>query len=143
MRLREYGSALDLKHRDVWIDLWADDAVLVWPGGRFQGRLDIMRAFDQHSRIPGGHRHFALDTSVELRGLCASADSTFIRVDFTKTGPVLRSIGTYHDELIRMPDGVWRFTARTATLESRIPIEAADFAGSPRGAANRPGTQPA
>jgi ketosteroid isomerase-like protein len=119
--LYAYGHALDYGLRYVWSDCWTETAVLHWPGISFEGRAEIMRAFDQHSHAPDRfHKHFLVEPRITLDGDEASVDSYFTRLDTGDGGPVVRSFGRYRDGLTRCDDGRWRIAVRVTERESLI-----------------------
>ena len=120
--LYAYAHAIDYGWRDVWLDVWTDDAELVWPHQTFRGHEEIGKAFDDHSHAPEAwHKHFAVEPRIVLHGDAATCDSYFTRINGTPEGPVLRSLGRYRDELVRCPDGRWRIRKRVTERESLIP----------------------
>ena len=55
-----------------------------------------------------------------VTGDTATADSyLFVLMEHEKA-PVLRVFGRYHDDLVRCPDGRWRFRRREATIDSQL-----------------------
>src|ERR1700761_8805015 len=67
--LYAYGHSLDYGMRDEWLDVWTEDAELVWPHWTFNGQAEIARAFDDHSHAPEAyHKHLLIEPRVVLDG---------------------------------------------------------------------------
>jgi hypothetical protein len=93
---------------------------------RLEGRSAIAEAFRGHTHAPElFHKHLLFQPRIAIDGDRASVASGFARLDETDGGPILRSFGRYADELVRCPDGRWRFTQRLASIESSVTAPAA------------------
>lgn len=122
-RVVHTGDSGDL---DTYATLLADDVVWAMPGVEHRGRdavLDGIRA--RHaagtSGPRSGTRHVLTTTMIDLDGDHAHATSTWLLVgaDDTSDGaPVLRRVGTYHDDLRRV-DGRWLLAARRILFGTR------------------------
>jgi hypothetical protein len=121
--LNTYGHGLDYGLTEVFVDLWTDDGVWQLPIiDPFNG-LDEIRA--HHERVyapPREHRskHCVVEPLIEVDGDEARVDSYFFVLVFEEKGPLMRSYGRYRDQVVRCPDGRWRFRRRDAELECVI-----------------------
>ncbi len=120
--LYAYGHSLDYGIRDEWLDVWTEDAVLVWPHWTFTGPTEIGTAFDDHSHAPEAfHKHLLIEPRVVLDGDRASVVSYFARLNDSPTGPIVRSFGRYLDQVVRCSDGRWRIAQRLTEREGLMP----------------------
>jgi ketosteroid isomerase-like protein len=121
--MARYGHSLDAGDEDVFMDCWAEGAVLEWPiTGRLEGLDEIRRGFRAHSHAPEKwHKHLMVEPVIETDGDTATVGSMFLRVDQFGGRPVLHTFGRYADRLVRCPDGEWRFVHRVPILEALNP----------------------
>lgn len=133
--LYTYGQSIDYGREDEFLDCWIDDARLSYSfavanslgaDGRsdmsFNGREEIAGFFRGHTHAPERyHKHFLVAPLITIDGDRATVECYNARLDARPGGPLTSSFGCYRDELIRCPDGRWRFAARRSETESRIP----------------------
>jgi ketosteroid isomerase-like protein len=121
--LHAYGNSLDYGNEDEWIDCWLEDAVLYWPNppyesSPFAGREPLCEAFHGHTHAPAVyHKHFVLDSRIDIDGDTARVESYYARLDTGEDGPYIRAFGRYLDVLQRCGDKRWRFKERRAEPE--------------------------
>ena len=125
--LYHYGHSIDYGLEQDWLDCFAPDGAFdvryrvgAKPSRRFEGRDALAGFVAAHSRAPQRwHKHLLFEPMVEVDGDRASARSYFARLDADDNGvPFVRAFGRYLDELVRGPDGRWRFTERVAEVEA-------------------------
>jgi hypothetical protein len=65
-----YGHALDAGHEDAWIDCFAQDAILDWPGRSvMHGHAELRAGFRLHTHAPAVfHKHIVVDPRVTING---------------------------------------------------------------------------
>jgi len=121
-----YGYAIDYGSEDEWLSCWAEDAALYWSESPFRGHEQLLAAFRAHTHAPDVfHKHFVVNAQIDVAGDSASARSMFARLDSYPDGPQILAFGRYVDKFVRGADGGWRFSERTAEVESmRAPPEA-------------------
>jgi len=135
-----YGHGLDYGLEDAWIDCWADDAVLDWPGrALMRGHAELRAGFRHHTHAPQAyHKHVVVEPRISISGDRATVTSMYARLDRYTDGPGIRAFGRYRDTLVRCADGKWRLKERYPEIEAirkEAPIGAAPFPDSP--AANK------
>lgn len=115
-----YGHAVDYGWANLYADCFIPDATLYWPQpGLMRGLADIMAAFRRHTHAPAMyHKHFLAEPLMIVADGRARVQSMFARLDGTDAGPGLCAFGRYTDDLVRCPDGRWRFASRHADIES-------------------------
>jgi uncharacterized protein (TIGR02246 family) len=103
--LADYALTLDADDIDACLDLFTDTGEFVVYGETLIGRERIAGMM---TRAPKG-MHLTGATHVAVRGDTATASSQVLFVDSTTHGmrPAL-----YDDDLIKTPDGAWRFQRR-------------------------------
>jgi uncharacterized protein (TIGR02246 family) len=113
--LAGYCQLLDDGDFERWIELFADDARLIFAGQISDGRPSI-RAYMERVQPPEGRgKHITANIVVDVDGDSASAHTDYLFVRPTDEGPVPVAIGRYDDELVR--DGArWRFRQRAISL---------------------------
>ena len=125
--LYRYGHSIDYGLEQDWLDCFAPDGAFdvryrvgTRPSRRFEGRDALATFVAAHSRAPQRwHKHLLFEPMVEVDGDRASARSYFARLDASDDGtPFVRAFGRYLDELVRGPDGEWRFAERIAEVEA-------------------------
>ena len=125
--LYSYGHSIDYGLEEEWLDCFTADAVFDVrhrvgdrPSRRHEGREALARFVAQHTRAPDRwHKHLLIEPVVTIDGDRATVRSYFTRLDATADGaPVVHAFGRYFDELIKEPDGKWRFTERVAEIEA-------------------------
>jgi len=126
-----YTIAGDLRDREAFLAVWADDAVFEFaafpplPGFRFEGLAQIdpegrWRRYGEMERTHGGSsflRHNLTTGQIELTGPETARARTYFVV-FTDIGP--DHAGTYSDALVRRKDR-WLFAHRQIRLDWRSP----------------------
>ena len=126
--LHRYGHAIDAGDEAEWVDCFTEDAAFV-ARGRHSGHTALevygraqLRAFiAEHSRRPFAfHLHCIVEPVVVLDGDTATNDCYLFVLMEHEGRPVLRVFGRYHDDLVRCPDGRWRFRRRAATIDSQL-----------------------
>jgi SnoaL-like domain len=118
--LYSYGHAVDYGWEDLYADCFTADATLYWPQpGLMRGLAEIMVAFRRHTHAPAMyHKHFLAEPLMIVDGGRARVQSMFARLDGYEAGPGICAFGRYTDDLVRCPDGRWRFASRQADIES-------------------------
>jgi hypothetical protein len=127
--LYQYGHALDYGAEADWVDCFAA-AAHYEVRDRGAGTTDSVRSYDGreelaafaagHTRAPERfHKHLVADPLIAVDGDRATASSYFLRLDEVGGERVVYAFGRYRDELVRCPDGRWRFAVRIAEIESR------------------------
>ena len=127
--LYQYGHALDYGAEADWVDCFAAAAHYELRD-RGAGTADSVRSYDGrdelaafaagHTRAPERfHKHLVADPLISVDGDRATASSYFLRLDEVGGERVVYAFGRYRDELVRCPDGRWRFAVRIAEIESR------------------------
>lgn len=138
--LNDYGRAIDYGDQPGWLDLFAEDAMLeiryreglVPPtyGGPdvsgaslvYVGHAQLATFIAAHSHAPASyHKHIITGTRLDVAGDGATAESYFLRVDERGGSPVIVASGRYIDRFSRSADARWRFAARLAEVEARLP----------------------
>jgi ketosteroid isomerase-like protein len=132
--LYAYGQAIDYGREAEFLDCWTEDARLTYSfqianslgaDGRedmsFTGREEIAGFFRRHTHAPERyHKHLLSAPQIVIDGDRATAECYSVRLDAQPGGPLASSFGRYRDELVRCPDGRWRFAVRQSETESRI-----------------------
>jgi ketosteroid isomerase-like protein len=121
--LYAYAHAIDYGDEALFLDCWADDAVLEWPWREpMAGHEALIAAFRAHTHAPDVyHKHFMVEPRIEIQGDEATSQCLYSRLDRDDDGePYVRSFGRYIDRLRRCPDGRWRFTSRRAENEAVV-----------------------
>ncbi len=107
-------------------DLFTVDGVLDvgGPGGRWVGRDEIAAQLDAvAARVvaaggaPGPVRHHVSSLTITFPGPTEATASSYFLV-FTTVG--VDHWGRYRDRLTSEPDGVWRFTERSARVDGHV-----------------------
>jgi uncharacterized protein (TIGR02246 family) len=113
--LARYCQYLDDGDFDRWVELFTEDARLLFAGLTSEGRPDI-RAFMEQVQPPEGRgKHITANALVDVDGDSASAHTDYLFLRPTAEGLVPVATGRYHDELVRDGEG-WRFRRREITL---------------------------
>ncbi len=114
--LAGYSQYLDDGDFDRWIELFTEDARLLFGGQATEGRPSI-RKYMEHVQPPEGRgKHITANILVEVEGDMATARTDYLFVRPTAgEGLVLVATGRYRDELIRDGDR-WRFRQREISL---------------------------
>ncbi len=123
--LARIAHAADRGDVDAYLALLTPDAVWTMPASPHVGLAASERR--GHEEIAAGARerlaagvqgpgsatmHTVTTTAIEFTGADAAAsDSTFVFWTATGTAPVPASVGRYHDEFRRTPDG-WKLARR-------------------------------
>jgi len=113
-----YGRCLDYGHENEWADCFTEDGSFV--AGQIincQGREQLLAFAKAHTRAPAKyHKHIVISPLIEINGDTAHATSYYARIDNDDEGghPYVRAAGLFRDELLRCPDGAWRFRSRHA-----------------------------
>jgi hypothetical protein len=127
--LYRYGHALDYGAETDWVDCFTTTAhyevrepgTADAPTVRSYDSRDELAAFAAaHTRAPECfHKHLVADPVIAVDGDRATVVSYFLRLDEVDGERVIYAFGRYLDELVRCPDGRWRFAVRIAEVESR------------------------
>ncbi len=113
--LARYCQLLDDGDFDGWIELFSDDAQLLFGGTTHEGRPSIRGYMEKVQPPEGRGKHITANVLVDVDGDAASAHTDYLFVRPTAEGLVLVATGRYHDQLVR--DGeAWRFSRREITL---------------------------
>ena len=105
---------------DAYVGIFTEDAEWLMPGAPRKGQTEI-RAGSEERRAertvgPGSNtRHVVSTVTVQLDGDHAVAESTWQFYGDTTTTPVLRMIGVYRDDLVRV-GADWRIARRAITI---------------------------
>ncbi len=130
-----YGFAVDNKRQELWVDIFTEDAVLVFkpePGiipadsaiGKMierpiTGRKQLAEWLAKLPQFPGPPmKHATVNTIITLHGDEAAADTNLIHFMDRGGTPVLLSTGRYMDKFRRCADGQWRIAERIAHMDS-------------------------
>ena len=125
--LYRYGHSIDYGLEEDWLDCFEPDGAFdvryrvgAKPSRRYEGRDDLAAFIAAHSRAPHRwHKHLLSEPLVTVDGDRARARSYFARLDADNDGtPFVKAFGRYLDELVRGPDGRWRFVQRVAEVEA-------------------------
>jgi hypothetical protein len=124
--LHRYGHTIDYGLEAEWVACFTPDAryeirsratagVVV-----ARGAAELAAFAAGHTRAPGRfHKHLTANVMVRLDGDRAAAESFYARLDATPGAvPYIFSFGRHRDQLLRCPDGRWRFTERIAESEA-------------------------
>lgn len=123
--LAEYSQYLDDGDFDRWIDLFTEDARLLFAGRTTVGRPSIREYMEQVQPPEGRGKHITANILVDVDGVTARARTDYLFVRPATEGLVLVATGRYHDELVRDSDR-WRFSQRQITLLGRFDGSAVD-----------------
>jgi ketosteroid isomerase-like protein len=131
--LYRYAHAMYNGDRELFIDCFTDDAVIerTRHGRLVAGRPEIAAFFDAITHVPTAcHKHVVIEPLIDVDGDVATVSSDFLYVQ-DRDGPMISHFGHYADELIRCPDGAWRFRRRALGTEATSPQEVSTIAGNP------------
>jgi uncharacterized protein (TIGR02246 family) len=118
-----YNASGDSARFDAMLELFAEDAVLEVPGGRFEGRAAIRAFFEGVARGEGGRRpvrrlrHFTATHQIDLVSGSEARGRCYYQV-LTEAG--LDHWGVYQD-VYRKVEGRWRFAHRSASVDGAVP----------------------
>jgi len=113
--LAGYCQYLDDGDFDRWVDLFTEDARLLFAGRTTVGRPAIRSYMEQVQPPEGRGKHITSNILVDVGVASATAHTDYLFVRPTGQGLVPIATGRYHDELV--PDGDrWRFRQREITL---------------------------
>lgn len=128
--LHRYGQAADRGDDAVWTDLFTEDGVFAAfdRGGqllfRLEGRAELqpwLRKFRAgETRLS---KHVVLAPVIVIDGATALVKSYLTRLienEDPYQPPAVLLMGRYEDEMVRGPDGKWRFHRRTAHTEAPL-----------------------
>ncbi len=114
--LAGYSHYLDDGDFDRWIELFTEDARLVFAGRTTEGRPSIRRYMEQVQPPEGRGKHITANIVVDVEGDTATAHTDYLFVRHAAgQGLVLVATGRYRDDLIRDGDR-WRFQQREISL---------------------------
>jgi len=139
--LHRYGHSIDYGHEANWLDCFTEDGAFDLhirqdgetagrlrgfgephaKGVRFAGRAVLNQFIRQHTRAPDAwHKHFMVEPVIEIAqdGEHAKVRSYFVRLDDQAGERIMSAFGRYIDDMVRAPDGRWRFRERIAEIES-------------------------
>ena len=141
--LYQYGHSIDYGLRSNWLDCFAEDGTFelkytqppsarvadrgygerTAEGYRFAGRAALTDFIEHHTHAPNAwHKHFLVEPRITIGadGRTATAASYFARLDDRNGERIILAFGRYLDELTLHDDGKWRFTRRTAEIETAL-----------------------
>ncbi len=113
--LAGYCQYLDDGDFDRWIDLFTEDALLLFAGRTTTGRRDIRTYMEQVQPPEGRGKHITANILVDVVGETAAARTDYLFVRPTDQGLFPVATGRYLDELVRHGDR-WRFRRREITM---------------------------
>jgi hypothetical protein len=124
--LHRYGHAIDAGDEATWVDLFTADGEFQvrGRGGGYtiSGRAELAAFASRHSRRPEAfHQHVVTQPVIDVDGDRARCVSRFFVLVMDGERPVVRTFGTYHDELVRSEDGQWRFKVRRPEIDAAAP----------------------
>lgn len=125
--LHRYGHAIDAGDEATWVDLFTEDGEFQvrGPGNggyTIRGRAELQAFASRHSRRPEAfHQHVVTQPVIDVEGAAATCISRFFVIVMDGARPVVRTFGTYHDELRRGDDGQWRFKVRRPEIDAAAP----------------------
>ncbi len=134
--LNTYGHTIDHGLKAQWLDCFAEDAVykvqasgvalpelfgIAQPPTGLRGRVALSAYIAKHSSAPVlWHKHCLSEPIIKLEGDSqASVESYFVRLDEDQNGAYILAFGRYRDQMVKSPDGKWRFKRRICEIESR------------------------
>jgi uncharacterized protein (TIGR02246 family) len=106
--LAEYCFAIDNRDAEYWASLFTDDGV--FDSNTLESLVGhkALRDF-VNSVVPDGRHHFSTNEIIVVDGDVATVRAyAMVTMD---SPPVLSSVGTYEDDLVRTASG-WRFRRR-------------------------------
>jgi ketosteroid isomerase-like protein len=124
--LHRYGHAIDAGDEATWVDLFTADGEFQVRGPNngsytIRGREALQAFAARHSRRPEAfHQHVVTQPVIDVEGDRATCISRFFVIVMDGERPVLRTFGTYHDELVR-EDEQWRFKVRRPEIDAAAP----------------------
>jgi 3-phenylpropionate/cinnamic acid dioxygenase small subunit len=113
--LAGYCQFLDDGDFDRWIELFAEDARLVFADQVADGRRSIRTLMERMQPPEGRGKHITANILIDVEADSATARTDYLFVRPSGRGPVPVAIGRYDDELVRDGDR-WRFTTRTISI---------------------------
>jgi hypothetical protein len=121
--LHRYGHAIDAGDEATWVELFVADGefrVRGHGGGyTITGHAELAAFARRHSRRPEAfHQHVVTQPVIEVDGDRATCVSRFFVIVMDGERPVVRTFGTYRDELLRGADGEWRFVVRQPEIDA-------------------------
>ena len=124
--LHRYGHAIDAGDEATWVDLFTVDGEFQvrGPSGGYtiSGREELAAFASRHSRRPEAfHQHVVTQPVIDVDGIRARCVSRFFVIVMDGERPVVRTFGSYHDELERGDDGQWRFKVRRPEIDAVAP----------------------
>jgi 3-phenylpropionate/cinnamic acid dioxygenase small subunit len=134
--LYTYAHTIDYGLKAQWLDCFAEDAVyrvqafgvtlpdlfgIAQPTTGLKGRAALSAYIAKHTNAPEmWHKHCLVEPIIKLEGdNKASVESYFARLDEDQNGAYVLAFGRYHDQMVKSPDGKWRFKERICEIESR------------------------
>jgi len=139
--LHRYAHSIDYGREAAWLDCFTEDGAFDLhiqrdgettgramgvgtphaKGTRIAGRAALEHFIGRHSRAPTTwHKHFMVEPLITLspEGEHAKVESYFVKLDEKAGDRVMSAFGRYIDDMVRSPDGRWRFRERIAEIES-------------------------
>ena len=127
--LYSYCWGTDRKRKEMWLDIWADDAVLDFrpaPGAALGaqmtkpvvGRAALETFYDNRPGRDISPKHVTVNSLIDVDGDRASAESVIVFFLERDGVPELVSTGRYTDKLKRCADGKWRISERVAQMDT-------------------------
>ena len=132
--LYRYAHAQYDGDRDKFLDCFTDDAVIERTRHErvVVGRDAIAAFFDANTHKPVAyHKHAVIEPLIEIDGDTATVSSDFLYVQNRYGGPMISHFGHYADELVRCPDGAWRFRRRAVQTEATSTRDVTTISGEP------------
>jgi hypothetical protein len=126
--LHRYGHAIDAGDEAEWVSLFTDDGEFRVrgpgdaPGYTIAGRDELIAFAARHSRRPEAfHEHVVIQPVIDVDGDAARCVSRFFVIVMDGEQPIVRTFGSYRDQLARGSDGVWRFVVRQPEIDAAAP----------------------
>ena len=87
---------------------------------RAAGREELLHFVREHfAKQPKYRKHLMAKPRIKINGKKATVESVFVVVSERDDQVRISSFGHYVDELVKCPDGVWRFTLHGVNVEGR------------------------
>lgn len=118
-----YCHAIDHGEAEVWAQCFAENGIyrVRYPGGKERevvGREELTAYARAHESPPMKFpKHVSWAPVIDVEGRRAKARGMFAILNRGPQGPIVDVYGSYDDELVADPDGVWRFVLRLSMVE--------------------------
>jgi hypothetical protein len=119
-----YCHAMDYGHPQLWAECFIEEGVYAanMPDGarrEIVGREALAAYAGAHQGPPVKFpKHMYWAPVIDFDGARAKATAMFAVVNNTAGGPAIEVFGVYDDQLVREPDGIWRFVRRVSNVEA-------------------------